>query len=84
MKKGLLSLLVTGAAALVLSSCGAKYTPLTEEQKTAQADSTFTATAADLKTQKEADCAAGMEAKVAEKVAELTAAAAPTAEAEKK
>ncbi|MBL7800268.1 MAG: hypothetical protein JNL95_06035 [Chitinophagales bacterium] len=60
----------------VLSSCGDKYVPLTEEQKTAKADSIFTATSEAYKAEKEAACAAEMQAKVEAKVQELTAAAA--------
>ncbi|MFN8276771.1 MAG: hypothetical protein U0T84_04770 [Chitinophagales bacterium] len=84
MKKGFYSLLAVSAAALMLSSCGDKYTPLTEEQKAAKADSMYNASMADMRKQKEEACAAEMEAKVNAKVQEMLAAEAGTAEAEKK
>ncbi|MFN8310351.1 MAG: hypothetical protein U0T73_10355 [Chitinophagales bacterium] len=83
MKQGFFSLLATAAAVLVLSSCGAKYTPLSEEQKAAKADSIYNASMADLKKQKEDECAANMEARVDAKVQEMMAAEG-TADAEKK
>jgi len=77
MKKRItLKLVGCAFAGLTLFSCGAKYTPLTEEQKTAKADSIVTATSAEVKKAKEDACAAEMQAKVDAKVSELTAAAA--------
>ena len=66
-------------AAVVMSSCGEKYTPLTEEQKSAKADSIYNATAEELKATKIAECDADFQAKVDAKVQELQAAAAATA-----
>jgi hypothetical protein len=80
MKKAVLSLFACGMAAMILTSCGAKYTPLTDEQKGAKADSIYAAKAADEAKAKADACAADMQAKVDAKVKELTAAAA-TAEA---
>lgn len=59
----------------LLTACGAKYTPLTEEQKQAKADSVFTAQEADLRTKAAQDCEAGMAAAVDAKVAEMQASA---------
>lgn len=76
MKKITGLLMASAFVGAVLSSCGDKYTPLTEEQKTAKADSIFTATADAYKAEKAAACEAEMQAKVEAKVQELTAAAA--------
>ena len=70
--KKLSLLLSAGLFAGILASCGAKYTPLTEEQKTAKADSIFAATSADIKAEKEKACESGMQAAVDAKVAELS------------
>jgi hypothetical protein len=71
MKKAVLSLLACGTAAMILSSCGgAKYTPLTEDQKKAKADSLYTAKYADEAKAKSDACTAEMGAKVDAKVAE--------------
>jgi hypothetical protein len=76
MKKITGLLMASAFVGAVLSSCGDKYTPLTEEQKTAKADSIFAATSETYKSEKEAACAAELQAKVDAKVQELTAAAA--------
>ncbi len=77
MKKTTLNLFAAGfLAAVLMSSCGEKYTPLTEEQKTAKADSIFNATSAEAKALKESACDAELQAKVDAKVQELQAAAA--------
>jgi hypothetical protein len=48
MKKITGLLMASAFVGAVLSSCGDKYVPLTEEQKTAKADSIFTATSASI------------------------------------
>jgi hypothetical protein len=76
MKKTTLSLFAAGfLAAVVMSSCGEKYTPLTAEEQAAKADSIFNSTATELRAEKEAACEAELQAKVDAKVQELTAAA---------
>jgi hypothetical protein len=75
MKKTTLSLLMCGIAGLILSSCGAKYTPLTEEQKKAKADEIVNTKMADEVKAKSEACAADMQAKVDAKVEEMTKAA---------
>ena len=82
MKKSVLSLCASGImAALILSSCGAKYTPLTEDQKKAKADSVYAAKSADEVKAKTDDCAKNMDAAVSAKVDEtLKAAEAATAQ----
>jgi|688.fasta_scaffold271829_2 hypothetical protein len=76
MKRTTLSLFAAGfLAAVVMSSCGEKYTPLTAEEQAAKADSIFNATATELRAEKEAACEAELQAKVDAKVQELTAAA---------
>lgn len=73
--KKITGLMIAGAiAGLGLSSCGEKYTPLTEEQKTAKADSIFAATAEAKKTELEARYSGEFQARVDAKVAELEAA----------
>jgi hypothetical protein len=82
MKKSVLSLFACGVvAALILSSCGgAKYTPLTEDQKKAKADSVYAVKSVDEIKSKSDDCAKNMDAAVSAKVAEeLKAAEAATA-----
>jgi hypothetical protein len=74
MKKTVLSLFAIAMAGMILTSCGAKYTPMSEEAKTAKADSIYNATMADHKAQKEKECADGMQAAVDEKVKEMMAA----------
>ena len=69
MKKAVLSLLACGMAAMILSSCGgAKYTPLTEDQKKAKADSLYSAKYADEAKAKGEACAAEMDQKVNAKI----------------
>ena len=75
MKKAVLSLCACGMAAMILTSCGAKYTPLTDDQKKAKADSTYAAKAADAMKAKSDACAADMQTKVDAKVDELMKAA---------
>ncbi len=60
-------------AALILSSCGAKYTPLTEDQKSAKADSIYAAKVVDEVKAKSDDCDKNLEAAVDAKVEELKA-----------
>ncbi|MCW3127129.1 MAG: hypothetical protein JWO03_2787 [Bacteroidetes bacterium] len=75
MKKSVMSLFALGTmAALILSSCGAKYTPLTEDQKKAKADSIYAVKAADEIKAKTDDCAKNMDAAVEAKVQSLKAA----------
>jgi hypothetical protein len=75
MKKAIVSLLACGMAAIVLSSCGAKYTPLTDDQKKEKADSIYSAQyAAEVKAKTDS-CAAGMEARVDAQVAQAIKAA---------
>jgi hypothetical protein len=75
MRKITMTLFAAGFLAASLMSCGDKYTPLTEEQKTFKADSIFNATAEQLKAEKMASCDADFQAKVDAKVQELQAAA---------
>lgn len=78
MKKGLIALFIAGSfSAITLVSCGEKFTPLSEEQITAKVDSSFTAVAETKRAELKATCESEKEAKVAAKVAELEAAAAP-------
>lgn len=75
MKRNIIKGLIPVLTFLALfSSCGAKYIPLTEEQKTARADSIFMAQEADIRAKAAADCEAGMSAAVDAKLAELQAA----------
>jgi hypothetical protein len=76
MKRNIIKGLIPVVAFLaLLSSCGAKYSPLTEEQKAARADSIFMAQEADLRAKAAQDCEAGMASAVDAKVAEMQAAA---------
>ena len=79
MKKTILKFFGVALLGIAMASCGDKYTPLTDEQKTAKADSIFNATSADLKAKKEEACAAEMQGKVAEKVQQLISEAQPVA-----
>ena len=83
MKKAVLSLCACGMAALILTSCGAKYTPLTEDQKKAKADETYATKAADEAKAKSDACAADMQKNIDAKADELMKAA-EAATAEKK
>ncbi|MFN8298741.1 MAG: hypothetical protein U0T75_06510 [Chitinophagales bacterium] len=76
MKKGFVVVLaVAGFAALTTTSCGEKYTPLTQEQITAQADS-LAGAQKDAKLQALKDeCQKDLDAKVSAKVEELRGAA---------
>lgn len=76
MKKSFLGLMGIAMAGLVLTSCGDKYTPLTEEQKTAEAEKQYAEQSATIKAEKLAACETDMQARVDAKVAELAAAAA--------
>ncbi|MBS1623847.1 MAG: hypothetical protein JST83_07500 [Bacteroidetes bacterium] len=74
MKKSVMSLFALGTmAALILSSCGAKYTPLTEDQKQAKADSIYAAKVVDEVKAKSDDCDKNLEAAVDAKVEEMKA-----------
>lgn len=77
MKKGFVVVLaVAGFAALTTTSCGEKYTPMTQEQITAQADS-LAGAQKDAKLQALKDeCQKDLDAKVSAKVEELKGAAA--------
>ena len=75
MKKAVLLLVAAGFFAIALSSCGTSYTPMTEEQISAKADSTFNAQKEMITTQANEACASTMEASVATKLEELNAAA---------
>lgn len=77
MKKTGLLLIASGVFALALASCGTSYTPMTEEQINAKADSTFNAQKDMITQQANEACASGMEASVATKVEEMKAAATP-------
>lgn len=69
MKKGLiLTLAVGGFFAFTTIGCGTKYTPLTQEQITAQADSLFTAQKDAKLAELQAACAGSLEAQVNAKV----------------
>lgn len=69
-------LMIAGAIVGVgLSACGTKYTPLTEEQKAAKADSIFAVSADALKAEKVAACESEFQARVEQKAAELSATA---------
>jgi hypothetical protein len=69
MKKGIsLMLAISVSSALLFTSCGAKFTPLTQEQITAKVDSSFNAQK-DAKLQElRAVCQSGLEAQVNAKV----------------
>jgi hypothetical protein len=75
MKKTGISLIAAGAFTLLLSACGSKYTPMTDEQIQAKADSTFNATKTEIMNTKQQACDAGMAAQVDAKVQQLKAAA---------
>ena len=81
MKKSVLSLFACGImAAMIMSSCGAKYTPLTEDQKKAKADSVYATKSAAEVTAKTTDCTTNMDAAVTAKVESLKAAEAGSAQ----
>jgi len=82
MKKSVMSFFALGTvAALILSSCGgAKYTPLTEEQKTAKADSIYSAKVVDEIKSKSDDCDKNLESAVEAKVQALKSADATAAQ----
>ncbi len=73
MKKVTSLLIASAIVGLGLSSCGSKYSPLTDEQKAAKADSIFNAEADAKKAEIEAKYEAGFQAAVDAKVAELSA-----------
>lgn len=75
MKKAGLILVATGFFAIALSSCGTSYTPMTDEQINAKADSMFNAQKEMITTQANEACATGMEAAVSAKLEEMKAAA---------
>ena len=75
MKKTGLSILLSGLFAIALSSCGGAYTPMTEDQINAKADSIFNAQKEAIVTKHHDDCTAGMNAAVSAKVEELKATA---------
>jgi hypothetical protein len=81
MKKLVLSLFACGiVAGMIMSSCGAKYTPLTEDQKKAKADSVYATKSVAEIAAKTADCAKNMDTAVSAKVEALKAAEAATAQ----
>ena len=81
MKKSVLSLFASGViAAMIMSSCGAKYTPLTEDQKKAKADSVYATKSAAEIAAKTSDCTKNMDTAVSAKVEALKAAEAGTAQ----
>ncbi|MBX2903033.1 MAG: hypothetical protein KF872_05695 [Chitinophagales bacterium] len=67
-------MLASGFFALALVSCGEKFTPLSEEQISAQVDSAYNATAESKKAELKAACETDKAAKVAAKLAELQSA----------
>lgn len=71
MKKAPIVLL--SALTLFLASCGASYTPLTEEQVQVKADSIFNAQKEQLVKTSEEECMNSMESSVAQKVEEMKA-----------
>lgn len=73
MKKGSLFTLVA-ACVLALVSCGEKFTPLSQEQITAQVDSLVTAQSEAKLQELQAACESGLEAAVNAKVEALKAA----------
>ena len=73
MKKTGLLILASGIFALAMSSCGGTYTPLTQEQITAKADSLFTAQKENIVSTHDEACAAGMDAAVTAKMEILKA-----------
>lgn len=80
MKKGIiLTLAVGGFFALTTSSCGEKFTPLTQEQINARVDSLVNAQSEAKLQELRAACESGLEAQVNAKVESLKAA--ETAEA---
>jgi hypothetical protein len=77
MKKGIVLTLAVGAFfALTTTSCGEKFTPLTEEQINAKVDSLYTAQSEAKLQELRAACQTGLQAQVDPKVEELKAAAA--------
>ncbi len=73
MKKTGLFILASGLFALAMSSCGGAYTPLTQEQITAKADSLFTAQKENIISTHNEACTAGMDAAVTAKMEILKA-----------
>jgi hypothetical protein len=69
MKKGIsLMLALSVASALIFTSCGEKFTPLTQEQITLQVDSSFNAQQEAKLTELRAVCQSSLEAQVNAKV----------------
>ena len=66
-------------SALMLGACGEKYTPLTEEQKTAKVDSVFNEQKEAKLTELRTACQSGAEAAATAKFETLKAEAAATA-----
>lgn len=76
MKKGIiLTLAAGGFFAFALIGCGTKYTPMTQEQITAQADSIFNAQKEAKLAELQAACASSLEAQVNAKVEAMKASA---------
>ena len=71
MKKGLILTIAVGA---ILAGCGEKFTPLTQEQITAQVDSLVTAQSEAKLAELNAACESGLVASVNAKVEALKAA----------
>lgn len=80
MKKSFLGLMGIAMAGLVLTSCGDKYTPLTDEQKIAEAEKLYAEQSATIKAEKLAACDTDFQLKVEAKVSEMMAAAEATAQ----
>ena len=77
MKKGFIAAMLAGGFfAFTTIGCGEKYTPLTQEQITAKADSVATERSAEAVAAVKSECEANMATKVADKVTELQATAA--------
>jgi hypothetical protein len=73
MKKTGLSILLSGLFAIALSSCGGAYTPMTEDQINAKADSIFNTQKEAIVTKHHEDCAATMQEAVGAKTEEMKA-----------
>lgn len=80
MKKGFFIVLAScGFSAVVLNSCGEKFTAMTDEQKTAKVEELFNAQKDAKLTELRNACQSDLNAKVQAKVQELQSAGAETA-----
>ena len=69
MKKGIVFMLsISVFSAFILTGCGQKFTPLTQDQISAQVDSIFNAQKEAKTTELKAACQSGLEAQVNAKV----------------